>query len=168
MKVIHKTVGNINIVGIDNHELTGLDVVTVSTVLQTNPGKIIVIFNKYFYLGKGSSSHSQAQMEWFKVASVVARQDTGQFCKILKQKYRFKLKRLGLLKYHVGCSYKGDPDGTLVADPRNFVMKIHKSYKRLLGEKPKEVRPGAGDHPELDTSEVCNETEIEHFQSLIG
>ena len=65
MRVIHKTHRKINIQGIDNHEVTGLDVVTAATVLNTSQGKVIGIFNEYAYLGKGSSIHSSGQLEWF-------------------------------------------------------------------------------------------------------
>ena len=65
MHVIHKTHRKINIQGIDNHEVTGLDVVTAAT-LNTSQGKVIGIFNEYAYLGKGSSIHSSGQLEWFK------------------------------------------------------------------------------------------------------
>ena len=66
MRVIHKTHHKINIQGIDNHEVTGLDVVTAATLLNTSQGKVIGIFNEYAYLGKGSSIHSSGQLEWFK------------------------------------------------------------------------------------------------------
>ena len=66
MRVIHKTHRKINIQGIDNHEVTGLDVVTAATLLNTSQGKVIGIFNEYAYLGKGSSIHSSSQLEWFK------------------------------------------------------------------------------------------------------
>ena len=66
MCVIHKTHRKINIQGIDNHEVTGLDVVTAATLLNTSQGKVISIFNEYAYLGKGSSIHSSGQVEWFK------------------------------------------------------------------------------------------------------
>ena len=66
MHVIHKTHRKINIQGIDNHEVTGLDVVTAATLLNTSQGKVIGIFNEYAYLGKGSSLHSSGQLEWFK------------------------------------------------------------------------------------------------------
>ena len=66
MRVIHRPYRKINIQGIDNHEVTGLDVVTAATLLNTSQGKVIGIFNKYAYLGKGSSIHSSAQLEWFK------------------------------------------------------------------------------------------------------
>ena len=66
MRVIHKTHRKINIQGIDNHEVTGLDVVTAATLLNTSQGKVIGIFNEYAYLWKGSSIHSSGQLEWFK------------------------------------------------------------------------------------------------------
>ena len=66
MRVIYKTHRKINISGIDNHEVTGLDVVTAATLLNTSLGKVIGIFNEYAYPGKGSSIHSSGQLEWFK------------------------------------------------------------------------------------------------------
>ena len=66
MCVIHKTKRKINIQGIDSHEVTGLDVVTAATLLNTSQGKVIGIFNEYAYLGKGSSIHSSGQLEWFR------------------------------------------------------------------------------------------------------
>ena len=66
MGVIHGTHHKINIQGIDNHEVTGLDVVTAATLLNTSQGKVIGIFNEYAYLGKGSSIHSSGQLEGFK------------------------------------------------------------------------------------------------------
>ena len=66
MRVIHKPHRKINIQGNDNHEVTGLDVVTAATILNTSQGKVIDIFNEYAYLGKGSSIHLSGQLEWFK------------------------------------------------------------------------------------------------------
>ena len=66
MRVINKTHRKINISGIDNHEVNGLDVVTAATLLNTSLGKVIGIFNEYAHLGKGSSIHSSGQLEWFK------------------------------------------------------------------------------------------------------
>ena len=66
MRVVHKPHRKINIQGIDNHEVTGLDVVPAATLLNTSQGKVIGIINEYAYLGKGSSIHSSCQLEWFK------------------------------------------------------------------------------------------------------
>ena len=66
MRVIHRTYRKINIQGINNHEVTGLDVVTAATPLNTSQGKVIGIFNEYTYLGKGSSIQLSGQLECFK------------------------------------------------------------------------------------------------------
>ena len=65
MRVIHTTPRKINIVGIDDHELTGLNVVTAAALLDTQKGPIIGVFHEYAHLGKGRSIHAPGQMEWF-------------------------------------------------------------------------------------------------------
>ena len=65
MRVIHTTPRKINIVGIGDHELTGLNVVTAATLLDTQKGPIIRVFHEYAHLGKGKSIHAAGQMEWF-------------------------------------------------------------------------------------------------------
>ena len=65
MRVIHTTPRKINIVGIDDHELTGHNVVTAVTLLDTQKGPIIGVFHEYAHLGKGRSIHAASQMEWF-------------------------------------------------------------------------------------------------------
>ena len=74
------------------------------------------------------------------------------------------------LEYHLGCTYKEDPDRTLAADPRRYVNKILESYERMFKEKPRKSRPPleGGDHPELDTPELCDEHQTNQFQTLIG
>ena len=54
----------------------------------------------------------------------IAAKDPQAFCNELKKKYNLKLKGVGPLEYHLGCTYKKDPDGTLAADPRRYVNKI--------------------------------------------
>ena len=65
MRVIHTTPRKINILGIDDHELTGLNVVTAAALLDTQKGPIIGVFHEYAHLGKGKSIHASGQMEWF-------------------------------------------------------------------------------------------------------
>ena len=65
MRVIHTTPRKINIVGIDDHELTGLNVVTAAALLDTQKGPIIGVFHEYAHLGKGRSIHAAGQVEWF-------------------------------------------------------------------------------------------------------
>ena len=100
----------------------------------------------------------------------IAAKDPQAFCNELKKKYNLKLKGVGPLEYHLGCTYKKDPDGTLAADPRRYVNKILESYERMFKEKPRKSRPPleGGDHPELDTSELCDDHQTKQFQTLIG
>ena len=100
----------------------------------------------------------------------IAAKDPQAFCNELKKKYNLKLKGVGPLEDHLGCTYKKDPDGTLAADPRRYVNKILESYERMFNEKPRKSRPPleGGDHPELDTSELCDDHQTKQFQTLIG
>ena len=65
MRVLHTTPRKINIIGTDDHELTGLNVVTAATLLDTQKGPIIGVFHEYTHLGKGRSIPAAGQMEWF-------------------------------------------------------------------------------------------------------
>ena len=96
----------------------------------------------------------------------IAAKDPQAFCHELKKRYNLKLKGVGSLEYHLGCTYKEDPDGTLAADPRRYVNKILESYERMFKEKPRKSRPPleGGDHPELDTSELCDEHQTNSFK----
>ena len=100
----------------------------------------------------------------------IATKDPQAFCHELKKKYNLKLKGVGPLEYHLGCTYKKDPDGTLAADPRRYVNKILESYERMFKEKPRKSRPPleGGDHPELQTPELCDEHQTNQFQTLVG
>ena len=62
MRVIYKTHRKINISGIDNHEVTGLDVVTDATLLNTSMGKVIGVFNEYATLGRDHPSIHQVNL----------------------------------------------------------------------------------------------------------
>ena len=54
-----KTDRKIIIVGIEDHELTGLNVVTAATLFDTQKGPVIGIFHEYTHLGKkGRSVHA--------------------------------------------------------------------------------------------------------------
>ena len=65
MGIIQKTDRKINIVGIDDPELTGLEVVTAAALFDTQNGPVIGIFHEYAHLGKGRSIQAVGQMEWF-------------------------------------------------------------------------------------------------------
>ena len=92
----------------------------------------------------------------------IAKRNPAQFCEELKKKYKFKLKGDGPLECHLGCVYKQDPDGTLVADPRRYISKILDSNERMFSLWPKKTRTPleAADHPELDMTELWDDKEI--------
>ena len=101
--------------------------------------------------------------------AIVAK-DPQAFCNKLKKRYNLKLKGVGPLEYHLGCTYKKDPDGTLAADPRRYVNKMLESYERMFKEKPRKSRPPLeeGDHPELHTPELCDGHQTNQLQTLVG
>ena len=96
--------------------------------------------------------------------------DPGNICKVFKEKYNFKLKGDGPIDYHLGCRYTKDPDGTLVSDPRRYISKMMDTFERIFKEKPKKAKTPliAGDHLELDDTELLDEEGTQHFQTLIG
>ena len=100
----------------------------------------------------------------------IAAKDPQTSCNELKKKYNLKLKGVGPLEYHLGCTYKKDPDGTLAADPRRYVNKILESYESMFKEKPRKSRPPLeeGDHPELHTPGLCDEHQTNQLQTLVG
>ena len=67
----------------------------------------------------------------------IAAKDPQAFCNELKKRYNLKLKGVGPLEYHLGCTYKKDPNGTLAADPRRFRAQPKKGHldraKRIVG-----------------------------------
>jgi hypothetical protein len=97
-------------------------------------------------------------------------EDPKDFCDTLRNKFNLKLKGDGPLEYHLGCGYHRDPDGTLVADPKRYVEKILEYYEHTFNIKPRKVKTPLepGDHPELDTSELCNEEDTRTYMTLIG
>ena len=58
MRMLQKTDRKINTVGIDDHELTCLDVVPTDALFDTQQEPVIGIFHEYAHLGKGRSIHA--------------------------------------------------------------------------------------------------------------
>ena len=94
---------------------------------------------------------------------LIASEEPQKIIQDLKEEVKLKIKGDGPLEYHLGCSYKLDKDGTLVAQPARYINKILESYKKMF---PDENFINArsslekNDHPELDSSELCNEEQI--------
>jgi hypothetical protein len=55
--------------------------------------------------------------------------------------------------------------------PKKYIEKMMMGYEQMFGEKPstKVHSPlEKGDHPELDTSELLDQTGVQQYQLLIG
>ncbi|GAX21182.1 hypothetical protein FisN_14Hu395 [Fistulifera solaris] len=68
VRVIHKDFPHrrVNIQGIDNHQMTDLELGTVGGVVRTQHGPVIAVFNQYALYGKGPTIHAYGQLEHFK------------------------------------------------------------------------------------------------------
>ena len=84
--------------------------------------------------------------------------------------FHFKLKGKGLLNFRSGCGFGGDKDNTLHLNPERRVDKLSVSFKDVFGEVPKkELTPlSPNDHPELDSSELLEDEDVEKHLSLTG
>ena len=100
---------------------------------------------------------------------VISSKDPKEITDDLQSKHLFKLKGTGPLTHYLGCTYTRDPDGTLVADHSKYVETILEAYEHTFGSKPKKARPPLeeSDHPELDTSDLCDDEQIRQYQTLI-
>ena len=91
--------------------------------------------------------------------------------KVLKEKYKFKLKGTGPIDVHLGMSFSRDEVGILCISSRMYLDKIHAGYDRIFGGPPSQNVQSPlekGDHPELDTSELLSDDGIHRYQSHIG
>ena len=52
------------VIGRNNHEIPGLDIVQCAALININNGMVNLIMNEYAYSGKGHSIHSSGQNEW--------------------------------------------------------------------------------------------------------
>ena len=96
----------------------------------------------------------------------------SQFIHTLKRKHNLlKIKGEGPLKYHLGCDYHMDPDGTLVGQPKKYISKILDSFHQMFpGEGLPQVKSPLdnNDHSELDNSELASYDLITKFMCMVG
>ena len=67
VRVLEKTNRDVCIEGIDRHQLTNIPIATVAGVMETLQGPVVGIFHQYAFTGRGTSIHSAAQFEAFKM-----------------------------------------------------------------------------------------------------
>ena len=89
---------------------------------------------------------------------------------LTKGPFHFKLEGTGLLNFHLGCGFGRDEDRTLHLDPKQHIEKTLDSFKDVIGESPRkrETPPPPNDHPEMDTSELLEDDDVEKHLSLMG
>jgi hypothetical protein len=90
---------------------------------------------------------------------------------ILMTKYSFRLKGIELIQYHLGMDDYRDSTGTLCISPKKYIEKMIISYEQFFGTKPSHKFSSPlekFDHPEFDTSDFLDDTEVQGYQSLIG
>ena len=100
---------------------------------------------------------------------LIASEGPQKIIQDLKDKFKLKIKGDGPLEYHLGCDYKLDKDGTLVAQPTRYFNKIFESYKKMFPDENFNAKSPLekNDHPELDNSELCNEEQITKYMCMI-
>jgi hypothetical protein len=101
----------------------------------------------------------------------IAMADLQQFVDVLEEKHKFKLKGTGTIAFHLGCDFFRDDESILCMAPKKYIEKMMMGYEQMFGEKPstKVHSPlEKGNHPELDTSELLDQTGVQQYQSLIG
>ena len=85
--------------------------------------------------------------------------DPEAFLSVLTNKYKFKLKGLGPISFHLGCDFNRDQDGTLCMSPQQYIDRMATEYERMFGTKPhtRVTSPlEKNDHPETDDSELLD------------
>jgi hypothetical protein len=101
----------------------------------------------------------------------IVMKDPQAFCDTLMEKYKYKLKGTGAIKFHLGCDFFRDEEGVLCFAPKKYIDKMVMGYERMFGERPKQVYTSpleSGDHPEIDTSDLLDADGIRKYQSMIG
>ena len=64
VRVLNTSHRQCTVIGINNHEIPGLDIVQCAALVNTNHGIVNLIMNEYACYGKGQSIHSSGQIEW--------------------------------------------------------------------------------------------------------
>ena len=101
----------------------------------------------------------------------IAAQDPKELINILRSKYQLKVKGDGPLTYHLGADYYQNPDGTKVCQPKKYIEKLKETYIRCFNTEPsKGLRTPLekNDHPEMDTSEILEGQQVNHYLTMVG
>jgi Reverse transcriptase (RNA-dependent DNA polymerase) len=100
----------------------------------------------------------------------IAAENSSEIIHTIEKDHGLKLKGTGPLRFHLGCDFDRDTNGTLYFGPHSYIDKMLDNYERMFGEKPKEYSSPLenGDHPDIDDSDLLDPGDIPKYQSLIG
>ena len=93
----------------------------------------------------------------------ICMKDPQAFCDTIKEKYKLKLKELD---QSITILDVDIPEIKMEANQRKYVENNFESYEKMFGSKPKKTRTPliAGEHPENDLSEFCDQAQIKQYQ----
>ena len=98
----------------------------------------------------------------------IAAQNPKEIFNILKSKYKLKVKGDGPLIYHLGADYYQDP---VVSQPKKYIEKLKETHVRLFNTEPSKglkTPLEKNDHPELDTSDILEGQNVNHYLTMVG
>ena len=100
----------------------------------------------------------------------IASKNLEAIVKLLIHDFKFQLKGVGPMTYHLECNFFCDSDGPLCQSPKKYIIHLLKNYVRMFGNQPQKYTSPLekGDHLELDISEELDVEGIKKYQSLIG
>ena len=64
MRVLNTSSGQCTVIGVNNNEIPGLDIIQCAALVNTNHGIVNLIMNEFAYYGKDHSIHSSGRIEW--------------------------------------------------------------------------------------------------------
>jgi hypothetical protein len=88
----------------------------------------------------------------------------------LMHKYKYKLKGVGPIGYHLGGNSACDQDGTLRYGPQKYIDKLIDACTALHVDPSKQytLPLEKGDHPETDDSPELDAADIKVYLSMMG
>ena len=89
---------------------------------------------------------------------------------VSKSRYKYKLKGVGPIDYHLGGNFRGDIDDMLHYRLHKYIDKLIVSFVPIFGHQLVECTSALikGDHLEHDNSPKLEKEDIKQYQSMIG
>ena len=75
------------------------------------------------------------------------------------------------MTYHLGADYYHDPDGIMVCQPKKYIKKLKETQIRFFNTEPSKglkTPLEKNDHLELDTSDILEGQQVNHYLTMVG